>query len=135
MTAPCSAWGTVIGAGVVWIVLTQDPSIWTVVALVACLQVVIEMVIGANYALGQIFVTPLALLMSYLASNGGAGATMVGERVLDTLAGAVIGILLAVVSSPLTTGSSWPATMPPARARRPDSKRAEGSPLRSRRRW
>ncbi len=93
--------GTVIGAGLVWIVLTQDPSIWTVVALVACLQVVIEMVIGANYALGQIFVTPLALLMSYLASNGGAGATMVGERVLDTLAGAVIGILLAVVSSTL----------------------------------
>lgn len=93
--------GTVIGAGLVWIVLAQEPSIWTVIALVASLQVVIEMVIGANYALGQIFVTPLALLMSYLASNGAADATMVAERVLDTLAGACIGIVLAVVSSTL----------------------------------
>lgn len=93
--------GTMIGAGLVWIVLAQEPSIWTVIALVACLQLVIEMVIGANYALGQIFVTPLALLMSYLASNGTADATMAAERVLDTLAGACIGIVLAVVSSTL----------------------------------
>jgi hypothetical protein len=93
--------GTMIGAGLVWIVLAQEPSIWTVIALVACLQLVIEMVIGANYALGQIFVTPLALLMSYLAANGAVGATMPAERVLDTLAGACIGIVLAVVSSTL----------------------------------
>ena len=93
--------GTVIGAGLVWIVLAQEPSLWTVIAVVACLQLVIEIVIGANYALGQIFVTPLALLMSYLASNGAAGASMVGERILDTLAGAFIGIVLAVVSSTL----------------------------------
>lgn len=93
--------GTVVGAGLVWIVLAQEPSIWVVIAIVACLQVVIEMVIGANYALGQIFVTPLALLMSYLASNGAAGASMAGERIVDTLAGACIGIVLAVLSSTL----------------------------------
>lgn len=93
--------GTIIGAGLVWLVLAQEPSAWSVIALVVGLQFVIEMVIGANYALGQIFVTPLALLMSYLASNGAAGAAMAGERVLDTVAGACIGIVLSVVCSTL----------------------------------
>ena len=93
--------GTLLGAALVWLVLTQEPSVWSVIALVACLQLVIEIVIGANYALGQIFVTPLALLMSYLASNGAAGASMAGERVLDTIAGACIGIVLSVLCSTL----------------------------------
>ncbi len=39
--------------------------------------------------------------MSYLASNGAAGASMAGERIVDTLAGACIGIVLAVLSSTL----------------------------------
>ncbi|MCD2173958.1 FUSC family protein [Rhizobium sp. C4] len=91
--------GTVLGAGLVWIILTQGPSVWTVIALVVCLQFVIEMVIGANYALGQIFITPLALLMAHLASNGADGATMVAERVFDTVAGACIGIVVAVICS------------------------------------
>ncbi len=93
--------GTVVGAGLVWLVLAEQPSAWSVIALVAGLQFVTEIVIGANYALGQIFVTPLALLMSYLASNGAAGVAMAGERVLDTIAGACIGIVLSVVCSTL----------------------------------
>lgn len=93
--------GTLVGAGLVWLVLAQEPSVWSVIALVAGLQFVIEMVIGANYGLGQMFVTPLALLMSYLASNGAAGTAMAGERVLDTIAGACIGIVLSVVCSTL----------------------------------
>ena len=93
--------GTILGAGLVWMVLAQEPSTWIVVALVVGLQFVIEMVIGANYALGQMFVTPLALLMSYLATNGASGTPMVGERVLDTVVGACIGIVLSVICSTL----------------------------------
>ena len=93
--------GTILGAGLVWLVLVQEPSVFIVVALVVALQFVIELVIGANYAFGQIFVTPLALLMSHLAASGAGGATMAAERVLDTIAGACIGIIVAVLFSTL----------------------------------
>lgn len=93
--------GTVVGAGLVWIILSQEPSVWSVVALLIFLQFATEMIIGANYALGQILVTPMALLMSYLAAPGAAGTAMAPERVFDTLVGAIIGIVLAVVCSTL----------------------------------
>ncbi|MFG1250118.1 FUSC family protein [Xanthobacter flavus] len=93
--------GTVVGAGVVWLILSQEPSVWSVVALLIFLQFATEMIIGANYALGQVLVTPMALLMSYLAAPGAAGTAMAPERVFDTLVGAIIGIVLAVVCSTL----------------------------------
>ncbi len=93
--------GTVVGAGLVWLVLAQAPSVWTVIALIVVLQFTTEMIIGTNYALGQILVTPMALLMSYLAAPGVAGAAMAPERVFDTLLGAGIGIVLAVLCSTL----------------------------------
>lgn len=93
--------GTIIGAVVVWIVLAHDPSVWTIVALLAALQFATEIVIGFNYALGQIFVTPMALLMSQLAAPHASGLGMVPERVLDTLLGAGIGIVLAILCSTL----------------------------------
>nr|WP_284145473.1 FUSC family protein [Xanthobacter aminoxidans] len=81
--------------------MAQEPSVWSVIAVLVFLQFAIEMIIGANYALGQILVTPMALLMSYLAAPGAAGTAMAPERVFDTLVGAGIGIVLAVVSSTL----------------------------------
>ena len=93
--------GTVVGAGLVWLILAAEPSVWTVIALLVVLQISTEIIIGANYALGQILVTPMALLMSYLAAPGAAGSAMAPERVIDTLVGAGIGIVLAVVCSTL----------------------------------
>lgn len=60
-----------------------------------------EVVIGANYGLAQILVTPMALLMTYLASPHTADIGMVPERVLDTLIGALIGMVFAVLCSTL----------------------------------
>lgn len=99
--------GTVLGAGLVWLILSCGPSVWVLIALIAIFQVVTEIVIGSNYALGQILVTPMALLMTYLASHGeAASAQLVPERVLDTLVGAVVGMLLAVVCSTLEDRAS-----------------------------
>ncbi|MCK8779908.1 FUSC family protein [Rhizobium sp. NTR19] len=90
--------GTLVGAGFVWLLLTQGPPVWVVIAVVVCLMVGTEIVIGSNYALGQVLVTPMALLMTFL-----AGPTndlgMVPERVLDTLIGAAVGMALAVLFS------------------------------------
>lgn len=91
--------GTVLGAGLAWIVLVQTPSVWVVIAALVLLQIATEMVIGINYAFGQILVTPMALLMTHLAAPWGPGPEIVPERVLDTILGAAVGIAVAVVLS------------------------------------
>lgn len=93
--------GTVAGALLVWLILEQDPSVWAIIAILAALQYFTELIIGGNYALGQILVTPMALLMTYLASSERAGTSMVPERILDTVLGAVIGMVIAVLWSSL----------------------------------
>src|SRR5690606_30091155 len=91
--------GTTAGAILIWLVLIQAPSAWTVIALLAVLMVATEVVIGANYGLAQTLITPMALLMTYLATPHAAGLGMVPERVLDTLIGASIGMVMAVLCS------------------------------------
>ncbi|ASI70541.1 hypothetical protein BA022_09645 [Diaphorobacter nitroreducens] len=92
--------GTVVGAGIAWAILSSEPSFWTLLLAVAVLQVLTEAVIGFNYALGQIFVTPMALLMTNMAHHGEA-AEMALSRIFDTTLGAAVGIVLALVLSSL----------------------------------
>lgn len=91
--------GTTVGAILAWGLLIQDPSVWVLIAVLVGLQILTEIVIGANYALGQVLVTPMALLMTYLAAPQAAGPEMAPERVLDTLLGAAVGICIAVLLS------------------------------------
>lgn len=93
--------GNFLGAILVALLLSAEPSVWTVIVLVALLSFGTEAIIGANYGLGQILVTPMALLMMYLAEPGVAGVAMAQERVFDTLVGAFIGMVLGVVFSTL----------------------------------
>lgn len=90
--------GTIVGSVIVWAMLAQQPSFWGIVVAIVLFQFLTEVVIGYNYALGQITVTPMALLMTYLASPTVA-ASMPVERVLDTILGALLGIVFAVVFS------------------------------------
>lgn len=91
--------GTTVGAVLAWLLLIQDPSVWILIAVLVALQILTEVVIGANYALGQVLVTPMALLMTHLAAPQAGGPAMAPERVLDTLLGAVVGICIAVLLS------------------------------------
>lgn len=91
--------GTVGGAVIAWLILSQDPSIWVILSAIVALQFCTELIIGANYGLGVIFVTPMALLMMDLAMSG--GAAMVPERLLDTLLGTTIGLAIAILLSTL----------------------------------
>ncbi|QAU36151.1 FUSC family protein [Janthinobacterium sp. 17J80-10] len=91
--------GTVVGAFIVWAILALSPSFWALVAAIVFFQFITEIIIGYNYALGQVTVTPMALLMTYLASPAMAGASMPVERVLDTILGAALGIVFAVIFS------------------------------------
>lgn len=91
--------GTIIGAMLAWLLLAQQPSIWPLIIVLVLLQFFTEVVIGINYALGQVLVTPMALLMTHLAVPASSGATMVPERVIDTLLGAIVGMAISVVLS------------------------------------
>jgi len=91
--------GTIVGALFVWLILANHPSVWSIILLLVALQFTTEIVIGANYALGQIFVTPMALLMSYLATPLTANTDMAPERMINTLIGVCIGIIIAVIAS------------------------------------
>ncbi len=93
--------GTLVGAILAWMLLSQTPDVLTVILVLACLQTATEMVIGFNYGLGQIFVTPMALMMTWLGSTQALGPEIAPERVLETCLGAVVGVLLAVVFSTL----------------------------------
>jgi len=89
--------GTVLGSLLAWAVLAYDPSFWALMAAIVVFQFVTEIIIGFNYAFVQVTVTPMALLMTHLASP--SSADMPVERVLETVLGAVIGILIAVLLS------------------------------------
>ena len=91
--------GTAIGALLVGCLLAMQPSAWTIIGVLALVQVATELVIGRNYAIGQVLVTPMALLMTALATPAAAGSAMVAERVVDTVAGAVIGLVVWVLLS------------------------------------
>ncbi len=91
--------GTMVGAGLVWLILAQHPPLWAIVLAVVAFQFLTEVIIGFNYALGQITVTPMALLMTVLASPTPLLGNMPVERVMDTMLGAVVGIVLAVLFS------------------------------------
>lgn len=92
--------GTMAGASLAWLLLAQQPSIWPILAMLALLQILTEIVIGLNYGLGQVLVTPMALLMTHLAAPA-ADTSLAPERVADTLLGALIGIVIAVALSTL----------------------------------
>ena len=91
--------GTIVGTFIAWGILTLDPSIWWLLAILIVLQFCTELIIGANYGLGQVLVTPMALLMTHLAAPHVSSAVLAPERVMDTALGAAIGIVTALLLS------------------------------------
>ena len=91
--------GTIAGAALCAVILTTEPSFWVVVAWIVAFQLLTEVLMGFNYALGQLTVTPMALLMTYLAAPQSVALNLPLARVMDTVLGAVLGILFAVILS------------------------------------
>lgn len=91
--------GTLIGALLAWLVLSLSPDVVVVILVLAFLQTATEIVIGYNYGLGQIFVTPMALLMTWLGAGQTLGPEIAPERVFETCIGAVVGVVIALILS------------------------------------
>ncbi len=90
--------GLVVAAG---ILIWHPPAIVLVLVVIA-LQFGAEMLIGRNYALALLVVTPLALIMVNLASPADV-PTLLLERGVETVIGVVVGITIGW----LTRASLW----------------------------
>ena len=81
--------GTFAGLAVFGLVVLGGPAgIW-LVAVIALLQFAVEVVVVRNYALGLIFITPVALTITAAGQTGDVLVIM-SDRIIDTMLGAAI---------------------------------------------
>jgi uncharacterized membrane protein YccC len=94
--------GTLAGVMVATAILGLALPPLAIIAVVAFLQIGAELVVGRNYALALMFVTPLALLMVELAHHIDA-MTLVRDRAFETLLGAMAGIVITMIEHTATS--------------------------------
>ncbi|WP_186307660.1 FUSC family protein [Microbacterium sp. 1.5R] len=83
--------GTVVGAGVYALLTLLHPSGLWLALLLGILQFAIELVVVRHYALALVFITPLVLLLTGAATGDIGSLGVAGERIVDTVVGAVLG--------------------------------------------
>ncbi|GIG37918.1 FUSC family protein [Cellulomonas pakistanensis] len=102
--------GTAAGVAIALPLLGADLPFWAVAALVVVLQTATELVVARHYGVAMLTITPMALLMTSLGAPLDP-ARLALDRALDTAAGAVVGLLVAVVAArPEHAGPVAPAT-------------------------
>ncbi len=89
--------GTILGAGVYLLLAPLPVAALGLALLLALLQFTIELVVVRNYALALVFITPLVLLLTSVATGDVDSVAVATERVVDTLAGAALGALSGVL--------------------------------------
>ena len=91
--------GTVLGALLAWPLLAAHLSFAATCVVVVVLQVVTEVIVGRHYGLAMLTITPMALLMTSLGGSVDP-AGIAASRALDTVLGAVVGVLAVVLVHP-----------------------------------
>lgn len=94
--------GTTLGVLMAGALLGLELPTLAVIGLVIVLQAVAELLIGRNYGVAMLAVTPLALLMVSL-SNPIEPQILVADRVFETFIGSFVGTGVALVSAKLRT--------------------------------
>lgn len=96
--------GTVVGLGIAWLLLSAGLPPLATIAVVVVLQFVIELVIGWNYGIGLVAITPLAMLLVHLAAPVPIDALLV-SRLVETALGVAVGALAIVAIRPWRRGA------------------------------
>lgn len=89
--------GTAMGLVLAALLLHLDLPGLALILLVVALQVGAELLVGRNYAIALIVITPLALLMVHLAAPTPT-KTLIFDRGVETLIGVLIGILIGYLT-------------------------------------
>jgi uncharacterized membrane protein YccC len=87
--------GTGVGIGVGAAVLSGSHAPWALIGVLVVAQLAAELLMPVNYGLAMLAVTPLALALVALATPSSPGV-LVGDRMLDTVIGALAGLVCAV---------------------------------------
>ncbi|AQS88043.1 hypothetical protein A0U93_08900 [Neoasaia chiangmaiensis] len=105
--------GTLLGLGLVAAVLSFHPDAWDIIAIVVICIIAQNFLVQRNYALGIVFVTPMALLSIEVAGQAGPLSRLMSDRLTETVIGATVAILVT-----WSTGLHRPRDMMRARFRR-----------------
>lgn len=89
--------GTVIGVGVAAAVLLPEPPAVVLVLVIAVCQFAAEILVGRHYGAALVFITPLALSISHLASTAPVSGLLL-DRVVATTLGAAVGLIAVLVA-------------------------------------
>lgn len=89
--------GTVVGVGVTAALLVWSPPAAVVICVIVVCQFFAEILVGRHYGAALVFITPLALSVSHLASPTPLNVLVV-DRVLETVLGAAVGIALVLLA-------------------------------------
>jgi len=102
--------GTVVGVGLAFAVLGWHPPIWLVVIAVAVFQGLVELAIATNYGVAVTGITVLALLLFHVAAPAEeAITTTIGSRLVDTVIGAALALVLRRLLWPGATRRRLPS--------------------------
>lgn len=88
--------GTLGGVAVTAGILALPLRPWHVVLLLVLLQFLAEMFVQRHYTIALFFITPLALLMSYLVTQQAPEELLV-DRTVETIIGALVGVVVVVL--------------------------------------
>ncbi len=88
--------GTLVGVMLFAVIELVKPSGWGVVVVLVILQFFVEIVVIRNYGLALVLITPLALTIS--AQGAATPSSLIVDRVVDTLIGAVIAMTVLLGS-------------------------------------
>jgi len=89
--------GTVVGVAVTAALLIWSPPAIALICVIVVCQFFAEILVARHYGAALVFITPLALSVSHLASPTPLNALVV-DRVLETVLGAAVGIALVLLA-------------------------------------
>lgn len=90
--------GTVVGIGLFFLIHAANPRGFLLLVVALVLIFILQMLAVRNYALAVIFVTPMALLISTAGNPYKPVGEIAGERVLETVIGAVTAVAVIWVA-------------------------------------
>lgn len=105
--------GTALGVLVAGALLGLQPPVWVLVLAVGALQFTTELFVARVYWLGNVFITPLALTVGYLAQVS-ALAPLLVDRLVDTLIGGLVLLAVEFAGRPMARRLLRHAVAPPA---------------------
>jgi hypothetical protein len=105
--------GTLVGLGVAAAFFALDPDGLVLILVVVALQCAAELLVGRNYALALVAITPLALLMVHLAAPTPA-RVLLADRGVETVIGVLIGLAVGYLTRDRTRSSPGGSASPRA---------------------